>query len=265
MRVTSDKNKNVPAMPKGATGSKSELGSYLQTCIRYNVASVADTKLVDRQLQVCMEGIHEVKRLMDDVRGDETAQQYRQIYDEHVEDVRQLLSDHLGMFFVACQIYVTRLVESIRWLRFHESGACNMPSFYKDASSVRNNGETIVEDMTVAECMFRLGNYFKHQDEVEGLQPQTTEAMNKLGMRTDDGMTVRDPECAALGKIAGKSIASLADVELAVRRVSALLKGWSTSWVERLVGDVDEYVHGDRTWTKREWDSFKDWNWFEGL
>ena len=131
-----------------------------------------------------------------------------------------------------------------------------MPSHYEDPVKIRELGRKVIGQMTTAECMWHLGNYAKHNEQLEELDAKTIKGLIGLAMIDSNGEIKTDADYAAVKSISGKNVRSLSDLQDGLRIVERSLREWADNLENGVIGDLDEFRYGDRTRTKRENETF---------
>lgn len=243
----------VPTIePKLLAGPKRDLFHYLLQSLGHSVGPTVRSELLPRQLESCLGGIRAAANHMKAAQADELAQQYQQIWEDYIKEAQVLAEDHLHVFFVACQIYVTRVVEAVRWFKLHVGADFGLPECYVDPLRLRALGAKVVGQITIAECCWFLGNYAKHNDEIELLHNDTLKGLQILGMLDTSGNLVDQPACVGVESVVGLPIKSPSDLEVALKVMEARLRAWSDWLEDEIIADLDEHDCGDRTRTRRE-------------
>jgi len=77
-------------------------------------------------------------------------------------------------------VYVSRVSETARWFKLHEAGRYKLSAEYERPAKIRERGTKVVQQMTIAECMWWLGNYAKHNAEQQDFNTDTKAALRTL-------------------------------------------------------------------------------------
>ncbi len=245
----------MPSLPpEAASWSKDELGSRLLDYLDYDLSPAVASDLLPRQLEACCGGVRAAEGVLDRARNDETAQRYEQIMQQEIDEALELLDDHFLIFFMACQLYVTRVVETVRSFKQIEGGRCGLAATYEDDTAIRALGRKLPMGLTAAECLWHLGNYAKHCNEIEDFSAQTKEGLTKLTVIGISGERESGAEASLRGiaVVSGRNVGSLNDAVEALREVERLLRAWADQLNDEVVADLDQWRYEERGRTKRE-------------
>jgi len=238
----------VPPIPDDVL--KQEPREVFDYVLQALIDSVHDARIstfLEMQRESCIRIIGASERVLDEGREDELVQKYAGFWGDCLKDSERLAEDGALVFFVACQLYVTRVVEAVRWFKLHVANKFPLGAEYESAEAIRTLGKPAVGKMTIAGCCWTLGNLAKHRDQVEELSAKTSFGLNAIGLDAKQ----RDVAIEGLAKIAGVSHSNFTNLKQAVIRVCELLSEWAEALEDRLVEDLDEMDFGDRTRTRR--------------
>lgn len=252
------KMKSVPYLPLAIQQwPKEQLHQYLLDSLAHSIGSAVPSEFLARQLEACLAGLRGFENEVADVRRDEMARRYQQLFDEAISHAKTLLEDHVLVFFVACQLYVTRVVEAVRWFKLLEGGHFGLAATYSDSDEVRCFGKPVVEEMTIADCMWYLGNYAKHNDELEEFTQYTQIGLKKLKVCETDGAIAPDAIWRGIQSVTGRSVDSSNDIKLALEFIEKALRAWADELTSCIIADLDNFGYGDPAYTKRLNEQFK--------
>jgi len=151
------KPKPVPTLPPDVTsGNKHEVAHYLINAIADNLGPTVASELLSRQLESCIGGVQAMVDRVHSTLRDPMAKRYQQILDERIAEAVALRTDHLGIFFIACQLYVTRVAESATWLKILAQSVCALLPTCKTSGDVRAIGSKVVGNLTIAVELIRF-------------------------------------------------------------------------------------------------------------
>lgn len=276
MENTLAKNKKpmkpAPQLPlEMLSWPKPQLHLALLNILAHDIGSAVRSDLLKQQLVACRAGLQEAKDNIAEIENNELATQYQQIYDEEISGANAILEDHVLVFFVACQLYITRVVEAVRWFTSLESGRSTggqteqppkkffvpKSDIYDSSPQLRHFGTAIVKDMTIAECMWHLGNYAKHNDELEAFSRETKPGLESLGVCNSDGSVTPNAIRRGLHSVTGQGVDSIEDIGNRLDHIASSLKVWAEQLEARIIADLDDYFLADPTYTKRLNDGFR--------
>ena len=103
--------------PDMAARPKEEQDDYLVECIVDSLGPLIGSEFLSRQMESCCAGVRDVKRSVAEIEADEDSNTYEQIRRQNLDEVFQVFDDNLRIFFMSAQLYVTRLVETVRWFK----------------------------------------------------------------------------------------------------------------------------------------------------
>jgi hypothetical protein len=160
-------------------------------------------------------------------------------------------------------------VEAVRWFKALECSSPDgqtdqLPKMFELKTDIddspdllRQFGENIVTDMTIAECMWHLGNYAKHNDELGGLHKETKIGLEKLDVCSHDGEVKSDAIRRGICSVTGPGVDSIEDIENRLEEIASSLKDWAKHLEDRIISDLDDYFFADPSYTRRLNDSFQ--------
>lgn len=263
--------KPAPQLPiEIRSWSKQQQHLALLNILSHNLGAAVRSDLLNQQLAACRAGIQTAKDDIVEIETDELATSYQQIYEEEMSSANQILEDHILVFFVACQLYITRVTETVCWFKTLECGSTSgqaeqLPEkifklkadIHDSSTLLRQFGTRIAKDMTIAECMWHLGNYAKHNDELGWFRRETRTGLEKLDVCSHDGSVKSDAIRRGLCSVTGPGIDSIAEIESRLEQIASSLKAWAEHLEDRIISDLDDYFFADPTYTKRLNDSFQ--------
>jgi len=250
--------KASPPMPTGIkTCPKAALHQYFLDSLTNSIGSAVHSELVTRQLEACLTGLRSFEHEVSAIKGDELASRYQQIFDEAIDNANSLLEDHILMFFVACQLYVTRVVEAVRWFQSLEGGHGSLNDIYNDFSKVRRIGHPLVGEMTIADCVWHLGNYAKHKDESKNFSSITLAGLTDLTVCETNGTIKVDAIWQGIYSMTGLRCDSTEKIKAGLESITELLKTWADELEHKIIAEIDLFIYNDSEHTKKLIDSFK--------
>ena len=211
----------APIPPDVLKGTKDEVGHYLLEIVDFEIGPPVYSELLPRQLDNCVAGIRNGVRQMERAAANEFVQRYEQLRDEEAAAVDAMVEDHVLMFVIAAQLYVGRIVEAVRGFKLHEADHYKLPTTYEDKKAIRGLGKKVVGQMSIADCMWHLGNYAKHRDELRPLEKPTLDGLIELKAAIAQGAYV-DALYKAIATIVGKTVDAPSDLEAALREIRAI-------------------------------------------
>lgn len=257
--------KPAPQLPlEMENWSKQQQHQALLNILSHNLGSAVRSVLLRLQLEACHAGIQTTKDNIESININELAINYQQIYEEEMTSANELLEDHILVFFVTCQLYIVRVVEAARWFKSLEGNSTSgkklfelKADIYGSPDRLRHFGTCIVKDMTIAECLWHLGNYAKHHDEPGGFRKDTETGLKKLDVCQADGSVKPDAIRRGLRTVTGPSIASIEGIENGLKQIVSSLRAWAEQLEDQIISDLDDCFFSDPSYTKRFNDSFR--------
>ena len=256
-----DKNsiKTAPNLPPEIQEwPKANQHQYLLESLGHNLGSAVRSELLPRQLEVCLMGLQSFENKVSSIKSDELASRYQQILAEDIDNATSFLEDHVLMFFIACQLYVGRVAEAVNWFKSVEGGDLTLDASHNDADEVRHIGEIVVGEMTIAECMWHLGNYAKHKDEWSGLRgKKTLTGLPNLNVCENNGTVAANATWRGIFSVTGRSCDSAEDIKVGLESIESSLRMWADKLEDRIISALDKFYYDDSNYTRRLNETFQ--------